>query len=113
MGATKRLLTFAGGGLVGATVGAVVAALIAPQSGNDLQRNLRKRVQLAKVAGVEARAAKEEELIRRFRGRVNDPDALEEERVRARAEVAAAVQAVGLGRNAPGAIAAQDLQTDR
>lgn len=108
MGALKRLVRFTSGGIIGGAVGTVTATLLAPRSGQDLQRQLRHRVQQAKVAGVTAKAQKEEELIHRFRGSVSDPTALEEERLRAREEVASAVQAVGLGLNAPGAIAAQD-----
>ena len=113
MGAMKRLAKFAGGSVIGATVGAVTASLFAPENGNDLQRRLRDRVRRAKVAGVVAKAEKEEELIRRFRGSVNDPNALEDERLRVHAEVAEAVQSVGLGLNAPGAIAAQETAARR
>jgi gas vesicle protein len=107
----KRLAKFTGGGVVGAAIGSVTATLLAPESGNELQRKLRNRLRQAKLAGATAKAEKEEALIQRFRSRVDDPNALEEERVRARAEaaeVAEAIQAVGLGLNAPGAIAAQD-----
>jgi gas vesicle protein len=113
MGAMKRLAKFTGGGVVGAAIGSVTATLLAPQSGSELQRKLRDRLMQAKLAGVTAKAEKQEALILRFRGSVNDPNALEEERVRVRTEVAEAVQAVGLGLNAPGAIAAQDSSIRR
>ncbi|MEA2511740.1 MAG: hypothetical protein QOJ59_1227 [Thermomicrobiales bacterium] len=108
MGAMKRIVKFTGGGLIGAAVGAVTASLFAPQSGEELQHKVHGRLRQAKLAGAQAKAEKEEELIQRFRNSVNDPNALEEERQRARAEVTAAVQAVGLGLNAPGAISAQE-----
>jgi gas vesicle protein len=108
MGTMKRLTKITGGGLIGGAVGVITAGLLAPQSGEELQQKLRDRIRRAKVAGVVAKAEKEEELIRRFRGRVDDPNALEDERQRVQAEVAEAVQSVGLGLNAPGAIAAQD-----
>jgi gas vesicle protein len=107
MGAIKRLAKFTGGGVVGAAIGSVTATLLAPESGNELQRKLRERIQQAKLAGLTAKAETEEALIQRFRGRVNDPNALEDKRVQSHAEVAEAVRAVGLGLNAPGAIAAQ------
>jgi gas vesicle protein len=113
MGAIKRLAKFTGGSVIGAAVGAVTASMFAPQSGNELQHRLRDRLRRAKVAGAVAKAEKEEELIRRFRGTVNDPDALEDERKRVQAEVAEAVQSVGLGLNAPGAIAAQETVSRR
>ncbi|HEY7035973.1 MAG TPA: YtxH domain-containing protein [Thermomicrobiales bacterium] len=112
MGAIKRLAKFTGGGVVGAAIGSVTATLLAPESGNELQRKLRERIQQAKLAGLTAKAETEEALIQRFRGRVNDPNALEDKRVQSHAEVAEAVRAVGLGLNAPGAIAAQE-STDR
>ncbi len=113
MGAMKRLVKFTGGSVIGATVGAVTASVFAPQSGNEMQLRLRDRLRRAKVAGAVAKAEKEEELIRRFRGTVNDPDALEDERKRVQAEVAEAVQSVGLGLNAPGAIAAHETVARR
>lgn len=108
MGTIKRLVRFTGGSLIGGAVGTVTATLLAPHSGHDLQRRLRDRIRRAQLAGATAKAEKEDELITRFRGSVADPTALEEEKLRAREEVAAAVQAVGLGLNAPGAIAAHD-----
>jgi gas vesicle protein len=108
MGTIKRLVRFTSGSLIGGAVGTVTATLLAPQSGRDLQRRLHDRIRQAQLAGATAKAEKEDELITRFRGSVSDPTALEEERVRAREEVAAAVQAVGLGLNAPGAIAGHD-----
>lgn len=108
MGALKRLVKFIGGGVVGAAVGSAVALLLAPTSGRELQQRTHELIRRAKLAGIEAKAAKEDELIRKFRADVNDPEALEEERLSAREEVAAALQAVGLGLNAPGAIAAQE-----
>jgi gas vesicle protein len=108
MGAIRRFAKFTGGGIVGAAFGVVAATLVAPQSGEELQRSVRDRIRRAKLAGTVAQAEKQEELIRRYRGAVADPEALEVERARIQAEVAQAVQSVGLGLNAPGAIAAQD-----
>src|SRR3954462_4276403 len=94
MGALKRLVKFGMGAVVGAAVGTAGAGLRAPQSGRELHRKVTMRLNEAKLAGVEAEAAKQEELIRRFRGTVNDPMALEEERARARTEVGTTAQAL-------------------
>jgi gas vesicle protein len=108
MGAGKRLVKFGAGGVVGALAGAIGAVLFAPQSGKELQDKVNDRIGRAKVAKAEAKAAKEQELIDRFRLGVQDPDALDEERAQARLEAAQKISAVGLGLNAPGAIAAQE-----
>lgn len=71
-----RMLKFTLGGIAGAAVGATAAILLAPESGQDLQRDLRERIRRAKIDGVEAKAAKERELIRKYRAEVNDPEAL-------------------------------------
>ena len=111
MGAGKRLVKFAGGGMLGAAVGTAVAILWAPQSGDELKGRASDRWRQARLAGAEAKAAKEEELIRKFRAEVSDPDALQDEAVKVRLEAAEAVSAIGalgLGLNAPGALAAQE-----
>jgi len=108
MGAGKRLLKFGGGGLLGTAVGTAVAVLWAPRSGDELKGRLGDRWRQAKLAGAQAKSAKEEELIRKFRSEVNDPEALGEEAVKTQLEAAEAVAAVGLGLNAPGALAAQE-----
>ena len=108
MGAGKRLVKVGGGGLLGAAVGTATAILLAPQSGQELKGRLQDRLRAARLAGAEAKAAKEDELIRKFRLEVNDPRALEEEATKTRLEAAEAVAAIGLGLNAPGALAAQE-----
>lgn len=109
MGAAKRMAKVLEGGVIGAAAGAVAGLLLAPQSGRQLRASLEERLRRARLAGITAQAAKEEELIHKFRAEVNDPDALRSEEVRIRSEVAEAVQALGLGLNAPGAIAAQEV----
>lgn len=79
MGAAKRLLTFGGGGLLGAAIGAAVATLWAPQSGTELQSRAEALTQRAKAAAADAEAATERHLIAKFRASVNDPDALRDE----------------------------------
>ena len=108
MGTGKRLAKFGGGGLLGAAVGTAVAILWAPQSGDELKGRLSDRLRQARLAGAEAKAAKEEELIRKFRSEVSDPEALQDEVVKVQLEASEAVTAIGLGLNAPGALAAQE-----
>ena len=108
MGAGKRIVKFGSGGLLGAAVGTAVAILWAPQSGDELKERLADRLRQARLAGAEAKAAKEDELIRKFRSEVDDPAALRDEEAKVRVEAAEAVAAVGLGLNAPGALAAQE-----
>ena len=90
MGAGRRLVRFGGGSLLGAGLGGAAALLFAPGSGDDLRQRIRERLRLAKLAGAEAQAAKTEELVRRFRATVDDPDALAEAAARARAAATAA-----------------------
>ena len=78
MGAIRSIGKFVLGGIGGAAVGATAAMLVAPESGPELQRKLRERMRAAKVAGVEAKADKENELIRKYRLTVNAADALKE-----------------------------------
>jgi gas vesicle protein len=58
MGVLGRIGAFLGGGLLGAGIGAVIATLVAPQSGDDLRREVDRRVDQVKVAGLEARSAR-------------------------------------------------------
>ena len=108
MAAGRRLLKFGTGGLLGAAVGTAVAILFAPQSGGELKGRISDRLRQARLAGAEAKAAKEDELIRKFRTEVEDPDALHDEATKVQLEAAEAVAAIGLGLNAPGALAAQE-----
>ena len=108
MSAAKRLITFVSGGLLGAAVGTAAAVLWAPRSGAELRGRLRDRIRQVQLAGAEAKAAKQDELIRKFRQQVEDPNALREEEVKMRGEAAQAFAAIGLSLNAPGAIAAQE-----
>ena len=78
MGFIARTMKFTLGGIAGAAAGAAVAILVAPDSGPELQRKLRERVAAAKVAGLQAKADKEAELVRRFRLEVGDPVALQD-----------------------------------
>ena len=109
MGAAKRLMKFGIGGLLGAGVGAAIGILFAPQSGDELKEQMADRLREAQVAGAEAKAAKEEELIHKYRAEVGDPDALQHVETQARLQRSEAVAAIGLGLNAPGALAAQEL----
>lgn len=110
MGTGKRLLKFGSGSLLGTAVGTAVAVLWAPQSGDELKGRLADRLRRARLAGAEAKAATEEALIRKFRAEVEDPTALRDEEAKIRLEASQAVAAIGLGLNAPGALAAQETR---
>lgn len=99
MGAIRRIGAFIVGGALGAGVGAAVAMLVAPQSGDDFVDGVERRIDQAKVAGLEAQARTEEELIRRFRAETNDPAALRDQETQTRVETAQAIADMGL---APG-----------
>lgn len=95
MGAGNRLLKFGSGGLLGAGVGTVVAVLWAPQSGEELKGRLADRLSRTRLAGAQAKAEKEDELIRKFRDEVDDPEALRDEEAKVRLDAAQAIAAVG------------------
>jgi len=94
-----RLGSFLVGGLLGAGVGAAVAMLVAPQSGDEFVDTVERRVDQVKLAGLEAQARTEEELIRRFRAETGDPDALRDQETLTRVETAQAIADLGM---APG-----------
>ena len=96
MSVLGRIGSFLAGGAFGAAVGAAAALLAAPQSGTELRKGIEQRVDQAKVAGLEAQARTEEELIRRFRAETNDPDALRDEETQMRVETAQAIAELGL-----------------
>jgi gas vesicle protein len=91
-----RIGAFITGGLLGAGVGAAVATLVAPQSGDQFRRDVERRVDQVKVAGLEAQARTEEELIRRFRAETGDPSALRDEETQVRVETAQAIADLGI-----------------
>ena len=88
MSAFARVVRFGLGGVLGAAVGGGAAFLFAPQSGDELGGKVRRRLADARLAGAEAEAAKEQELIARFRQAVNDAGALRADEVAAQAAVA-------------------------
>ena len=99
MGALGRIGAFIVGGALGAGVGAVVAMLVAPQSGDEFVESVERRIDQVKVAGLEAQARTEEDLIRRFRAETGDPAALRDQETQTRVETAQAIADIGL---APG-----------
>jgi gas vesicle protein len=96
MNVLGRIGSFILGGLLGAGIGAAVAAIVAPQSGDEFRRNVERRVDQVKVAGLEAQVRTEEELIRRFRAETGDPSALRDEETQMRVEAAQAIADIGL-----------------
>lgn len=107
MGAAMRIVKFGVGSVIGFVLGAAASMLAAPRGGDETRKEIAERLKAAQVAGIEAQAAKEAELIGRFRAEVGDATALREEEHRVRIEREQAVRAIGLGLNAPGALAAQ------
>lgn len=91
MGVLGRIGAFLGGGLLGAGVGAVIATLVAPQSGEELRREVDRRVDQVKVAGLEAQVRTEEDLIRKFRAETGDPSALRDDETARRIAAAQAI----------------------
>lgn len=65
--ALSSLANFAGGALLGAAAGAVTAALLAPQSGEQLQHLIKERVDEGKQARTTAEQETEERLWQKFR----------------------------------------------
>lgn len=106
MGSGTRFLKFATGGLVGFVGGVTGAVLLAPKSGSETRRGIEQRVQDAKIAGIEAQAAVEQDLIAKYRAETGMPAALASDAAKLRLERTEALRAVGLGLNAPGALAA-------
>lgn len=96
MGFIKKGFKFTLGGLTGAAVGATAALLFAPDSGNGLQQKIRDRIRDAKYDGAQAKEAKENELIQKYRLEVNDTAALKAAEASARAERDEAVAALNL-----------------
>jgi gas vesicle protein len=78
MEAIKRVFKFSVGGAFGAAIGAGVAAFLAPQRGEDLQAASKSLVDQVKADGEAAKAAKEQEMMNRFRSQVNDNTAFTE-----------------------------------
>jgi len=108
MGFGSKLLALGKGGAIGAAAGAIAAALFAPKSGEQLQKDVNERIREAKIAGEDAKAAKQAELIERYRQGVDSTTALEREKIAAQQNAVERVTAIGLGLNAPGALAAQE-----
>lgn len=108
MSAGRKFLSFVSGSLLGAAIGTAAAVLFAPRSGKELQGKLVDQWREIQLAGAEAKASKEDELIRKFRDEVDDPTALRDEEAKLRVEAAQAMAAIGLGLNAPGALASQE-----
>lgn len=98
MSAFARIVKFGLGGAFGAAAGSAAAYLFAPQSGDELTGKIKSRLAAAKLAGAEAKAAKERELIARFRAKVQDPTALQVNEIAAQATVSNATQEAVLAR---------------
>jgi gas vesicle protein len=75
MGFFKRVGTFGLGGIVGTGIGAIVASMLAPQTGEDLQKSINARIDEARAAGAAAEAETRQQMAERFRRKVSDPGA--------------------------------------
>lgn len=62
----KRLIGFVIGAGLGMAAGYVAGILLTPASGEDLQTQVRQRIEQAKEAGKEAAATREAELMAQF-----------------------------------------------
>jgi len=62
----RKMLDFLGGIVLGAAVGAAVGLLLTPQSGEDLKRQVRERVNLVLEEGRRAAAERRAELEAQF-----------------------------------------------
>jgi gas vesicle protein len=91
----RRLTRFGGGALLGTGLGTAVAILFAPESGHDLRRQIRERVRQVKLAGLQAQAAKTDQLVHKFRQNVKDPDALADKEAEAHELVSSATVELG------------------
>lgn len=79
MEAIKRVFKFGMGGAFGAAIGAGVAALMAPRRGEELQAASKALADQAKADGEAAKAAREQEMMNRFRSQVHDSAAFTEQ----------------------------------
>jgi len=86
MGLFSGVAKFTKGGVFGAAVGAAAGLLFAPGPGQETRAALADRIQRTRLAGADAKAATEQELISRFRGDVHDPAALTAEEVASKEE---------------------------
>ncbi len=114
MALVQKLAKFGLGIATGSAIGAAVGALTAPADGDTFRHRLRKHFSDAKTAGDTAKVARQTELIQRYREDVGDSTAMDDE-IPPAISRADAVMAMGLGLNAPGAIAARqvaDPETD-
>ena len=106
MALMQKLAKFGIGIATGGAIGAAIGTLTAPADGETFRHRLRKHFANAKSAGETVKTAKETELIRRYREDVGDSTAMDDELppTMSRSD---AVLAMGLGLNAPGAIASR------
>lgn len=102
----KRLTKFGMGIAAGGAIGAAIGTLTAPDEGESLRRRVKQHFVNAKQAGEDAKARTNAQMITRYRQNVGNFDALEHA-VDHSQSATDAVLAMGLGLNAPGAIAAK------
>ena len=106
MSLVTKLAKFGLGLAAGGAIGAAIGTLTAPEDGDSFRYKLKRHFINAKHAGDEAKAVKQAQMITRFRKDVGDFDAFDDN-VDHTLSKTDAVLALGLGLNAPGAIASQ------
>lgn len=111
MGLIKSAAKLGLGLATGGAIGAAVASLTAPDDPTSKRYRIRQHFRDARQAGNDAKRVKQDELKNRYRRDVGDWEAFEDV-VEHKSSAADAVTALGLGLNAPGAIAAQ-IAADR
>jgi gas vesicle protein len=102
----KRLTKFGMGIVAGGAIGAAIGTLTAPDEGENFRHRVKQHFANAKQAGEDEQARTQANLITKYRQNVGNFDALEAvvDHSQSRTD---AMLAMGLGLNAPGAIAAK------
>jgi gas vesicle protein len=86
MGLFSGIAKFGKGSVLGAALGTAAGLLFAPGTGAETRAALADRIQRTRLAGADAKASTEQELISRFRGTVHDPVALKAEEAESQQE---------------------------
>ncbi len=72
----SRIGRFTRGGILGVALGSAIGLLAAPGTAEETRNNVANRIQKIRKAGVDAEAAKTQEIIQRYRVKTKDGSAL-------------------------------------
>ena len=72
----SRIGRFTKGGIFGVALGSAIGLLAAPGTAEETRNNVADRIQRVRKAGVDAEAAKTQEIIQRYRMKTKDGAAL-------------------------------------